>query len=210
MRQYIFPLDIVQTDWAFSAIRSKLDYAEVLLNAVKAMLTPLPPADHLVASTLVLQIAKMSRLFFVKPQKIYSVNFPFITAEHAEGHLTFSSHAHPSIDQRATSIAIGLLMEMRRQRSGVLDFAANVDEASQADPHAWDLLLEILTIEDGYVRYDDDLERADGDRHPRHHLDVFYSNQITFKLGLFNTSSQDELVDVLNILTDCHYISRRR
>lgn len=209
MPQYVFHLDGNQTRWAFSAVRSKYDYAEILLSATKVMLTPTLPREDQIASTLVLHIAKMSRLFFAKPKKIYSVNFPFITTCHQDLSLSFSSHAHPKIDHRATSIVMGLLTEIKRPGITALDLATHVDEATQFDPHAWDLLLELLTVEDGYIRYDDDEENADGDRHPQHHVDVFYSNHTKFKLGLLSHGSQDELFDMLNILTDCHYVSRR-
>lgn len=208
MFQQAFKLDVVQTRWAFSPIRSKYDYAEILLSAVKIMMNPTHiPREH-VASELILHVNKMSRLFFSQPKKIFSVNFPFVATLQQDQSLTFSSHAHPKIDHKATSIALGLLTELRRPGISALDLAAHVDEAAAIDPHAWELLLDILTVEDGYVRYDNDIERADGNRHPQHHIDVFYSNRTTFKLGLSAAGSDENLIDMLDIYTDCHFVTR--
>lgn len=204
-----YDLDHNQTKWAFSPIRSKYDYAEILLSAVKVMLVPTSPNDGQKASEMILHVAKMSRLFFSRPKKIYSVNFPFVATSHPDGSLSFSSHAHPRIDHKATSIALGLLTEIKQPGMGALDLAAYVDEAAQVDPYAWDLLLNLLTIEDGYVRYDDDVDNVNGDRHPQHHIDIFYSNHTTFKLGLTGERSQQDILDMLDILTDCHFVSKR-
>jgi hypothetical protein len=209
MAQYRFELDSIQTRWAFVPIRSKYDFAEILLQAIKVMLTPTNPPEEQVASRLTLHIAKMSRLFFSTPKKIFSINFPFVANVKADGLLSFSSHAHPKIDERATSIALGLLTDIRRPGVSVFDLATYVEEATAVDPHAWELLLELLTVEDGYIRYDDDAERASGHRHPQHHIDVFYSNQTTFKLGLLTRSTNEDLLDMLDVLTDCHFVARR-
>lgn len=209
MPQHSFELDAIQTKWAFSPIRSKFDYAEILLSAVKIMLTPTQVPDEQIASKLTLHIAKMSRLFFARPKKIFSVNFPFVAAVQQDGALTFSSHAHPKIDHRATSVALGLLTEIKKQGINALDLAAHVDEAVAIDPYAWELLLQLLTVEDGYLRYDDDIDRMDGDRHPQHHIDIFYSSQTTFKLGLVGAGSTEHLLDMLDLLTDCHFVARR-
>lgn len=36
----------------------------------------------------------------------------------------------------------------------------------------------------GYIRYDDDIEHMNGDLHPRYHLDINASSDVTFKVGL--------------------------
>jgi hypothetical protein len=209
MPRHVFKLDAIQTRWAFSPVRTKYDYVEILLSAVKVMLHPVPLEDDRASSEMTLNIAKMSRLFFTRPQKIFSVNFPFVATPQEDGLLSFSSRSHPRIDHKATSVALGLLTEIRKPDISALDLAVHVDEAAMIDPHAWGLLLELLTLEDGYVRYDDDLEQANGDRHPRHHIDVFYSNRTTFKLGLSTAGSNEDLLDMLDVLTDCHFVAPR-
>ena len=68
-------------------------------------------------------------------------------------------------------------------------------------------------FEDGYVRFDNDPEeynRAKNEgrehTHPENHIDVFYNNGNTFKLGLKRKSTPDEFIDYFNSKTDCKYL----
>ena len=63
-----------------------------------------------------------------------------------------------------------------------------------------------MLAEDAYVRYDWDEKRADGHRHPVHHLDLGYSAGGTFKVGLREAIDRAALVAILDIETDCHYL----
>jgi len=71
----------------------------------------------------------------------------------------------------------------------------------------WGLLIELLNSEDGYLRFDHDAERENGHLHPLNHADLFYTNGATFKLGFHEKIKLDHAVDVLNLDTDCYYLS---
>lgn len=208
MRKYTFHLDPYQTELAFSPIRSKLDYVDKLMFATKLMLFPVHPPENMRGSSIILNVAKMSRLTFISQNKCFSMNFPFVAKENEDGSFVFSNHAHPSIDHRATSITLGLMNDFRSQNPSALDLAGLIEEAESVDPFAWKLFMDLLTTEDGYVRYDDDPIRENGTRHPRHHLDIFYSNHTTFKLGFRKSTEAEDFIDILNLETDCHFISR--
>jgi hypothetical protein len=206
MKKYVFYIDRFQAGWAFAPIRDKKDLVEILVRTLKLMLTPVdvPAPDR--AGEVILLVQKMSRLFYRSESKMYSIAFPYTCTE-LEGRLLFYSHSHPSIDSKATSDVLALLRTPGLlTTSDVLTFADPICTACEIDSHIWSLLREMLLAEGGYVRYDDDIERADGHRHPRHHLDLFYSQGSTFKAGLRDTINHDDFADILNIETDCRYL----
>ncbi|MCI5147779.1 MAG: hypothetical protein D3923_20140 [Candidatus Electrothrix sp. AR3] len=72
-------------------------------------------------------------------------------------------------------------------------------------------------MEDGYIRYDIDPEnyekfkkRGEKHKHPENHYDVFYSNNLTFKIGLKSIITYSEFIDLLNVNTDCNYLTASR
>lgn len=206
MKKYVFQIDKYQADWAFAPIRDKKGLIELLVKAVKIMLTPVEVHKDHRAGEMTLLVKKMSRLIFSSSGKMFSVAFPFICTER-DGQLFFHSHEHPSIDSKATSDILSILNVPNLLTSpDVLAFADPIYAAYDIDTHIWNLLREMLLTEGGYVRYDDDATREDGHRHPRHHLDLFYSQGATFKAGLRESISHDDFADILNIETDCRYL----
>lgn len=206
MKKYVFYIDRFQAGWAFAPIRDKTDLVEILVRTLKVMLTPVdvPVSDR--AGEITLLVQKMSRLFYCSEGKMYSIAFPFTCTE-LEGRLLFYSHAHPRIDSKTTSDVLALLSTPELlTTSDVLTFADPICTACDIDSHIWSLLREMLLTEGGYVRYDDDIERVNGHRHPRHHLDLFYSQGSTFKAGLRDAITQNDFADILNTETDCRYL----
>lgn len=59
------------------------------------------------------------------------------------------------------------------------------------------------------IRYDYDPDHENGTMHPLHHLDVNYSSQGTYKLGMNRKIQTDEFVDMLDVKTACRYIQKK-
>jgi hypothetical protein len=206
VKKFTFPIDKYQAQWALAPIRTKRDVINLLMRAIKMMSLGMNAPTDTSAATVVLTVSKMSRLFLISPKRIFSINFPFSVYEEA-GVLHFRSHAHKKVDSRATSDILALLANEQLLNSfEILHFAEPILDACTADADIWGLFRELLLFEDGYVRYDHDEERADGRRHPLHHLDVFYSNGSTFKLGLHSGIDCSDLEDLLDVGTDCRFI----
>lgn len=176
------------------------------MGAIKIMLVNVPPPiPH---GEFVLVVSKMSRLFFIKPDKIVSISFPF-SVRTEDGALAFGCAHHPNIDHGVTSKILSLVDADEVIEAGdVLAFADKVFEESEGDPDLWSLLRYLLTEEDGYVRYDHDALRANGHFHPLHHLDVFYSGPATFKLGLPTEIDRESLTNLFDLTTECLYVTR--
>lgn len=208
MKLFRFNYDDAQASWMFAPVRNRLDSLRLLVNAVKMMLVYHPPDPGRVAGEMVLAVSKMSRLFFLSKDKIVSIAFPISVEPSDAGSLTFRTPHCPEVDNRVTSQLSALLVSDDLFTCGhVLDFAGLIDEESGEYKDVWPLVRHLLSAEDGYLRYDHDPTNQDGQRHPLHHLDVFYSPPATFKLGLATAVTEQELRDALDINTDCHFLS---
>lgn len=193
-------------DWAFSAIRTKRDIILLLMRSIKVMMLPIMEPE-VTAGVMTLQISKMSRLFFSSSDKVFSINFPFAAIEQDDC-LRFRSIHHSDIDGALTSSVISILESTTSlEAREVLEFAEPIFSQADSDPDFWCLFRDLLMLEDGYVRYDHDELRKNGNLHPVDHLDIFYSSGNTFKLGLGGRISADILTDMLNLSSDCHFIA---
>ena len=76
----------------------------------------------------------------------------------------------------------------------------------------WELLLYLLSFESGYLRYDhdEDENREDPILHPVDHIDLFYSSNSTFKIGLQDRIDVDDLKSILSINEKCYSINYHR
>ncbi|MEH6956766.1 hypothetical protein, partial [Neobacillus drentensis] len=166
----------------------------------------------------VLRIDKMKRLFFVIENKVFSFNFPFNVEVKPE-------EKNPIIYDSMTDLEIGginyaVLTTTFREifyendNQGILDLDSDVMrvlESFEMQPNKdqiWQILKKLLTFESGYLRYDYDEHREDGRLHPLNHLDINYSSDGTFKVGINNTIDCNTLIDILDIGTDSYYISK--
>lgn len=72
----------------------------------------------------------------------------------------------------------------------------------------WEIIKKLLVFESGYLRYDYDIQHEDGRLHPLNHLDINYSSDGTFKIGLIDSINSDEFIDILDINTESYYIAK--
>lgn len=168
----------------------------------------MPPSPGQTEAKMALKVAKMSRIFYASQDKIFSLNFPFFVRQDSSG-LTFSTANCPNVDNKVTSNILSLLDSNEvLNHSDFFAFADPIIELYDVDNTAWALFRDLMLCEDGYIRYDHDPARKNGHLHPLHHLDVFYSNSTTFKVGYTEQMSLENMTDILDITTDCHYVSK--
>ncbi len=192
----------------FFAVRSKSDVIKVQMNAIKYMQFANQISSDCSAE-LCLYIDKMCRLIFVSDSKIYSVNFPFRVTE-INGQVIFNDPHLGAIDSKHTSDVLSVLNDDSFSSGNCMyDFMDGLTQYDESNPQFWSFLLRLFLNEDGYVRFDHDEQQVNGLLHPLDHIDVFYSNSATFKLGVDSQSRFGDVVDILNRGTACHYLSRR-
>ncbi|WP_203141006.1 hypothetical protein [Marinobacter mangrovi] len=199
------PITQFQQDRVFAPIRTKKDLIERLIYITKQFLIG-PQTNSVDGSPRVLLCkGKMSRVFAFAKDRYITFHFPFAVTED-EGQIKFSHWAIERVDNRVTSIVMDLIHEDSFNTSGAQSFVEPVIEQESDFPGIWELYKDLLTFEDGYLRYDYDSERQNGRLHPLNHLDIFYTSNSSFKLGIDKRISEEKLQDLLNVETDCGYV----
>ena len=160
----------------------------------------------------ILIIDRMSRIFLVSKNKIHSFQIPF-GLKIVEDRYVFYSRG---ID--IDNLTLSLLNSVYNKLDEDYDFCALEDsflnevENYQIDKNSISFvsgLVGILqTFEIGYLRYDydDDPTRVDAITHPINHLDINFTNSVTYKIGLNNRLDYKRLEDIVDVNTKCAFI----
>lgn len=181
----------------FNSIRNKKDTILLLLETIEKLLVYSEEikefSDFEVVKTeedlrIVIYINKMKRLFYCTKNKVQSLCFPF-TIVLNENSVEFL-HEKILLDYSKISILKGVF-----KRSSMTTITELNDELLNDDYYnslcknekeiIKQVLLFLTIFEDGYLRFDfHDTENFNEDFHPLHHIDLYYTNSNTFKLGL--------------------------
>lgn len=208
MKTFSFELDKRKTDWLLTSIRQKEDLILLLMNSLKLLIVEentIKPKQPYAEITIV--ISKFSRIFFSLPNKLISFNFPFLIDTSDSSRLIIYNQHIGEIDSKTISQVITALSHKQcLQKECVYDFLAAIDENIE-NTKFWYFFKELLTFEDGYIRYDyDDSSRQNDSHHPLNHLDIFYSGSNSFKLGLNNTIDIKAMLNILDPKEPCFFI----
>lgn len=206
MKKYKFFIDSYQAEWIFSPIRSKFDSLRILLKTVKLLLVNNQPGQTTGAGEITLIISKMSRIFFISEGKIFSIAFPFFVTC-TDGIFALKSYNNFEINSKVSSEILSLLENSDITDSNeILSFVEPIFDVCDTNPELWSLFKSLMLHEDGYIRYDIDEAHQNKHLHPLNHFDVFYSNNVTFKLGLKDRIKHTDFLDMLMHDTNCHYV----
>lgn len=198
------------------SIREQYDIVCYLLSVMGLLnVEPFGKIDGKEAD-LVIFVDKMSRLFWGVGDKIHSIQYPFLLKE-KEGFL-ISLFQGKVIDSQTIAILSTIIRDKNnivKSIENMLDaFMDTMNEFEILDNNyaqfCWELLLYLLSFETGYLRYDHDENRADPILHPVDHIDLFYSSNSTFKIGLQDRIDVDDLKSILNINEKCYSINYNR
>ncbi|WP_339677444.1 hypothetical protein [Cyclobacterium marinum] len=188
----------------FVPVRDKIDYARVIIYATRYLLLNLPTDGIKCDTQMKLCIDKMSRLFFYKNKKYFSISYPF-SVQVDENEITdISTLTGKSIDSKSLSSVISIIEDSSfKLNPSLTDYYMESDTAEYI---GISMLEEIFQSEPAYIRYDSDPENENGKIHPINHLDINYSSYGTYKLGLENEIESIFFDDILNIRTDCSFL----
>lgn len=199
------------------AIRSKAQIIELLLETIP-LLQYSEVVERPEENYILLRIDRMKRLFFVIENKIFSFNFPFSIdfGENGDTLRIYDSSTDIEISglNYVTLTTAFKEIFMKNEDYGVTDLDSEIMsilEKFDQEPNKdsiWQILKSLLTFEAGYLRYDYDEERENGDLHPLNHIDVNYSSGGTFKLGIKSSIVCTDFVDIVNVNTNSFYISK--
>ncbi len=201
VERVIFPF---QEKAFFSPIRGKIEYAKVVVLAARQLLLNIKAEEGEVTSSLRLIVDKMSRLFFYKDKKYYSISFPFISLTNGNEIVEITTYTGKKLDNKSISAVISILdNEQFRLNPSLIDFFI---EPNSIESSGLFLLEEIFQSEPSYIRYDFDPANENGKLHPLNHLDINYSQYSSFKLGLPQSITQAYFENLQNIKTECSFI----
>ncbi|WP_454046348.1 hypothetical protein [Chryseobacterium sp. Marseille-Q8038] len=189
----------------FSPIRNKTDYVKVLMLGARQLLLDIDNEDAS-SSKMRLVIDKMSRLFFYKEKKYFSISFPFTVIYNEDQNIEINSYSGKKIDNKSISAIISIVDSPEfKLNPSLIDFY--IEPNNIVDSNGLFLLEEIFMFEPSYVRYDNDPDNENGNLHPLNHIDLNYSQYSTFKIGLNQNISQIYFENLHNIKTDCSFLT---
>lgn len=198
-----------------AAFREKMDIIILLLNTIKYLNSYTLGELETVSNAniqLVIHVDKMSRIFLCEEEKIHTFQFPFVIFEDNDRLKVF--YKDQELNSKITSI-IFTIFSNKNLITGTIESLVDLyfdtmnDYDSSDKFHnelCWDLVLYLLTFEPGYLRYDYDVERQNGNKHPLNHIDFYYSNKNTFKIGLNEKFDNKALINLLDINQDCKFL----
>lgn len=219
MKCFLYNLNKTDVDIFFpnELIKSKIQIIKILLEFVRGILLYRETIEErdIKSPYVKLIIDKKSRIFFFNKKKYYTIHFPF-NCLIQEGSLEITYQGYRNIipiKSEIISKVIEILNDEQFNSVSALDFIEPIDKMESEIDYIWELLKGLLMFEDGYVRFDNDSEeynRAKNEgrehTHPENHIDVFYNNGNTFKLGLKRKSTPDEFIDYFDPKKDCKYL----
>lgn len=191
-----------------SGVRKKNDVIKIILETIRY--SSVLDLDKVYPERMYVSFygGKSNRVIFeINEEKIFTFRFPFKVRK-VEERLVFSWRDGALID----SYTVSLLMSVFSKENS-FDSITDLDESCsiKLDPETndkiWSLIIELLTYEDGYLRFDYDEQRV-GEAHPLNHLDIFYSNSSTYKIGTYAPPSLEFLVDLLDRGTAPKFLER--
>ena len=209
MKSLSFDLDEYQLETLFQPFRRKANMVLFWMEAIKLISSYVPPVAEHKAGAMLVRFDKMRRITVQTQNTTFSAAFPFSMSE-VDGIMRFSVKSGIEIDSRISSEVIAILSSAKAfENEEVLGLLDDLEQSSGDPDTLWRVLGDLMQADDGYVRLDHDPERENGDLHPLNHLDVFYSQSATFKLGLRQRLEASQLLDMLDIKSDCSFLERK-
>lgn len=220
MKKYYFKLRTFSGyDFKNEMIRKNKDIVLMLLEAIQLINISKYSTDDIDCSDkLILYVDKMSRIFFSHEDKIISFHFPFIIEEYDEQRIKlFVPYRNEEFDSHIVSLVKSIFLtdiDYSKSLEELLEMIWNKLAEDTIDKDVSDFVLTVvhhLMVTDyGYLRYDHDIEHENGLLHPEHHLDINYSSNSTYKIGLDSSIDSDYFIDLLNSRTNAKFLCDKK
>lgn len=212
MKIQAFRIDKFQAETLLRAFRSKESMIAFWMEAAKIISiydSEAAEAAEAVDLPGVIEVrtAKMKRIFVEYDGKSFSAAFP-MSIKIVDGFNICTLKSGIEVNNKISSEVLRFLESSSFDQSDLDGFIDGIFDSSDDDPNTlWQVISELVRADDGYVRADHDPENEKGNLHPLDHLDIFYSQGATFKVGLSGKMSLVGLSDFLNLRTDCRFLN---
>lgn len=198
-----------------SAIRDRIDIIRLLLNIFTI---PFLHKEKIESGVCIvfLNDENTNRIFIYENEskQIQSFHVPFILKDNE---IKLEKSFFPgSISSEDISLLKTFFNSYTEFESSFDKFMGNFWEIFEAteelklkENNYWNLILYLLSFEPGYFRYDNDSTGFNENFpkiHPIQHLDLYYNNRGTFKIGLHKEYNTENLIDLTDHNTECKFL----
>ena len=205
---------------ASKPLRTKRELILLVLNTIRVIDACVEGEES--KGKIVLKVDHMNRLFYEVENKIFSVQFPFsIEIKEDDTFRIYDNQAGVDIDNKIISLLIGMFEKYDLKIITFEDFFTELyqvadeskdleaeDESKNIEAEVlWKLIKRMTLFDVGYLRYDYDKEHQNGKLHPLNHLDINYESSCTYKIGLKKKIELDQLMDVVDIVSECSFLN---
>jgi hypothetical protein len=204
MKNQAFFLNEISRDRFFRPIRNRFDIVVLLLESIRIIINNINISENKSKGKMIFNIEKMSRLFFFSDKKYFSINFPFFIDNSLRGNVVYDKN-NTHIDSRIISEIMELFLGKNISSSNNLTAFFDSLEEIYEEKNIWNIIIELLTFEEGYIRFDEDIEHI-GELHPQYHIDVYYRESNKIKLGLRNILAESEFLNLLDSKSCCYFL----
>ena len=180
-------------------VRDVYDIIELLLKTMEFLLWQ-KPIDR--DGDIKIIVNKMNRIFYILDKKIFSVTNPFSIGCKEEQIVI--SLKNINLDSKKLS-NLKYINSKLREGAKDIDFLDLLSNEYGLD-ELYSLMRSLLSIEYGYLRYEQDDNNASDEYHPRFHIDINCSNACTFKLGLYEAIEFEWLKNCLDNTVQRKYL----
>lgn len=188
----------------FDPIRDKASFARLIVYSARQLLLDFSTSGIKTTFKMKLIVDKMSRLFFYRDNKYFSVAFPLTILTNGTDVTEISTYSGKRLDFINISAVISILdSDYYHNNPSLIDFPIEPMSIEESGIY---ILEEIIQFEPAYIRYDHDPDNENGKIHPLDHLDINYSQSGTYKLGLFNSISNSFFENIQNTTSECSYV----
>lgn len=151
------------------------------------------------------------RIFFLEKNKIFTICSPF-RIKKTDGEIIITHDLIGKVSNMEISLLkrmfndenIFMIQDAMNSYCSLEDIINEDFSGSHHDPQIiWELLVNLINYESGYVRYDHDPGNKNSEEvHPLHHLDISYNNYSTYKFGLHDKILIEDFIDIFDATTN--------
>ena len=211
MSKYIdFDMGKLMYEMASKPLRTKRDLILLVLNTIRIIGINVSTGEK--KGKIVLKVDYMNRLFYEIENKIFSIQFPFLIELKEENSFrVYDNYAGVEIDNKIISLLIGMFENYDSEIITFEDFFTELYQSADASEDVeaetlWILIKRMAIFDVGYLRYDHDKEHENGKMHPLNHLDINFESNSTYKIGLNDRMSLEEMIDIVDISSKCSFL----
>ncbi|MGL4865318.1 MAG: hypothetical protein ACRC4T_19655 [Cetobacterium sp.] len=212
-KKYNFLIPPYYIDKIFKPIRNKEDIVKLILYTIEVISNQKDFKPTKEDSKLYIYIDDMHRVIYESSKKYFSINLPLKIVKNQEDNFEFYLN---NTDKKIESFLLSCvtwLLERNILKNTIVDifdiYTEDLTNTYTEDifNESWIFIQELLLSECGYLRFDHDPDHADEKYHPKNHIDFYYSNSTTFKLGLKSHICNETFLKILNNKEERMYIN---